>query len=106
MNSLELLGLVMLVVMLFVIFIGIPISLTLLFLALIFGYIGLGDVVFDLAYLQTIGMMKQDEFVPVPMFILMRYICHQPGLLERRFLAFLPLFAPVPCSLSLLSPHT
>ena len=57
----------MLLVMLGAIFIGIPISLTLLFLALIFGYIGLGDMVFDLAYLQIIGMMKQDEFVAVPM---------------------------------------
>jgi TRAP-type mannitol/chloroaromatic compound transport system permease large subunit len=36
--------------------------------------------VFDLAYLQTIGMMKQDEFVAVPMFILMGYICDQAGL--------------------------
>jgi tripartite ATP-independent transporter DctM subunit len=101
MNGLELLGLVMLVVMLFVIFIGIPISLTLLFLALIFGYIGLGDVVFDLAYLQTIGMMKQDEFVAVPMFILMGYICDQAGILERLFIAFRDLFAPVRGSLYL-----
>jgi tripartite ATP-independent transporter DctM subunit len=101
MNNLELLGLVMLVVMLFVIFIGIPISLTLLFLALIFGFIGLGDVVFDLAYLQTIGMMKQDEFVAVPMFILMGYICDQAGLLERLFVAFRDLFAPVRGSLYL-----
>jgi len=72
MNFLELLGAVMLLAMLFAIFIGIPISFTLLFLALIFGFIGLGSTVFDLAYLQTIGLMKQDEFVAVPMFILMR----------------------------------
>ena len=49
MNFLEALGAVMLLVMLFAIFIGIPISFTLLFLALIFGVIGLGSVVFDLA---------------------------------------------------------
>ena len=54
---------VMLVVMLAAIFIGLPISFTLLFLALIFGYIGLGASVFNLAYLQTFGLMKQDEFV-------------------------------------------
>jgi tripartite ATP-independent transporter DctM subunit len=95
MNGLEFLGIVMLVVMLFAIFIGIPISLTLLFLALIFGFVGLGDMVFDLAYLQTIGMMKSDEFVAVPMFILMGYICDQAGLLERLFIAFRDLFAPV-----------
>ncbi|HEX9397102.1 MAG TPA: TRAP transporter large permease subunit [Burkholderiales bacterium] len=101
MSGLEALGVVMLVVMLFAIFIGIPISLTLLFLALIFGYLGLGDMVFDLAYLQTIGMMKQDEFVAVPMFILMGYICDQAGILERLFVAFRNLFAPVRGSLYL-----
>jgi hypothetical protein len=69
----------MLLVMLGAIFIGMPISFTLLFLALIFGFIGLGSTVFDLAYLQTIGLMKQDEFVAVPMFILMGYICDQAG---------------------------
>jgi tripartite ATP-independent transporter DctM subunit len=95
MTGLEALGAVMLLVMLGAIFIGIQISLTLLFLALIFGFIGLGEMVFDLAYLQTIGMMKQDEFVAVPMFILMGYICEQAGLLERLFIAFRDLFAPV-----------
>ena len=57
----ELLGLVMLIVMLGAIFIGMPIAFTLLFLALTFGYVGLGRTVFDLAYLQTIGMMKQER---------------------------------------------
>jgi tripartite ATP-independent transporter DctM subunit len=99
MTGLELLGLVMLVVMLAAIFIGLPISLTLLFLALIFGYLGLGVRVFNLAYLQTFGLMKQDEFVAVPMFILMGYICEQAGLMERLFNAFRDLFAPVRGSL-------
>jgi len=39
--------------------------------------------------------MKQDEFVAVPMFILMGYICDQAGLMERLFIAFRDLFAPV-----------
>jgi tripartite ATP-independent transporter DctM subunit len=95
MDGLQFLGMVMLVVMLGAIFIGIPISFTLLFLALIFGFMGLGVTVFDLAYLQTIGLMKQDEFVAVPMFILMGYICDQAGLMERLFKAFWDLFAPV-----------
>ena len=42
MNGLQWLGMLMLVVMLFAIFIGIPISFTLLFLAIIFGFLGLG----------------------------------------------------------------
>jgi tripartite ATP-independent transporter DctM subunit len=101
MSGLEALGMLMLLVMLGAIFIGIPISFTLLFLALIFGFIGLGSTVFDLAYLQTIGLMKQDEFVAVPMFILMGYICDQAGLMERLFKAFRDLFAPVRGSLYL-----
>ena len=99
MTGLEFLGAVMLLVMLFAIFIGLPISFTLLFLALIFGYMGLGPRVFNLAYLQTFGLMKQDEFVAVPMFVLMGYICDQAGLMERLFKAFRDLFAPVRGSL-------
>src|SRR5688572_4168688 len=95
MTGLEFLGMAMLLVMLAAIFIGLPISFTLLFLALIFGYFGLGARVFDLSYLQTFGLMKQDEFVAVPMFILMGYICDQGGLMERLFTAFRNLFASV-----------
>jgi tripartite ATP-independent transporter DctM subunit len=101
MTGLEFLGILMLLVMLAAIFIGLPISFTLLFLALIFGYIGLGVRVFNLAYLQTFGLMKQDEFVAVPMFILMGYICDQAGLMERLFKAFRDLFAPLRGSLYL-----
>ena len=43
----EIVGLVMLVTLLGAIFIGFPISFTLLFLALVFGYLGLGDTVFS-----------------------------------------------------------
>jgi tripartite ATP-independent transporter DctM subunit len=101
MTGLEFLGAVMLLVMLAAIFIGLPISFTLLFLALIFGYMGLGARVFNLAYLQTFGLMKQDEFVAVPMFILMGYVCDQAGMMERLFKAFRDLFAPVRGSLYL-----
>jgi tripartite ATP-independent transporter DctM subunit len=57
--------------------------------------------VFDLAYLQILGLMKQDEFVAVPMFILMGYICDQAGLMERLFRGFRDLFAPLSGSLYL-----
>jgi tripartite ATP-independent transporter DctM subunit len=101
MTGLELLGLVMLLVMLGAIFIGLPISFTLLFLAGVFGYIGMGPRVLSLGYLQTIGIMKQDELVAVPMFILMGFICDQAGLMERLFRAFRMLLAPMRGSLYL-----
>ncbi len=95
MTGLTLLGMVMLVFMIFAIFIGFPISFTLLFLALTFGYFGLGHVVFDLAYFQTIGMMKEELLAAVPLFIFMGFITEQAGLMERLFSAFRMLLAPV-----------
>jgi tripartite ATP-independent transporter DctM subunit len=94
-----LLGLIMLIVMLGAIFIGIQISFTLLFLALTFGYFALGRVVFDLAYFQTIGMMKEELLAAVPLFIFMGYITEQAGLMERLFSALRMVLAPVRGSL-------
>ena len=101
MTGLEGLGLFMLILMIGVIFIGFPISFTLLILALVFGYAGLGQMVFDLAYLQTIGLMKMEELAAVPLFIFMGYLTEQAGLMERLFRAFRDLLAPVRGSLYL-----
>jgi len=96
MTGSELLGLIMLTVMIGVIFIGFPISFTLLFLAFTFGYFGLGGhTVFDLAYYQTIGMMKEELLAAVPLFIFMGYITEQAGLMERLFGALRMLLAPM-----------
>ena len=96
MNANEILGLVMLVSMLGVIFIGFPISLTLLFLAFVFGSIGIGpDQTFNLAYLQIWGTMKDDILPAVPLFIFMGYMTEQAGLMERLFIALRHLLAPV-----------
>jgi tripartite ATP-independent transporter DctM subunit len=92
-------GLVMLIVMIGAIFIGVPISFTLLFLALTFGYFALGDVVFSLAYFQTIGMMKEELLAAVPLFIFMGFITEQAGLMERLFSAFRMVLAPIRGSL-------
>jgi tripartite ATP-independent transporter DctM subunit len=94
-----LLGLIMLIVMIGAIFIGIQISFTLLFLALTFGYFALGRVVFDLAYFQTIGMMKEELLAAVPLFIFMGFITEQAGLMERLFSAFRMVLAPIRGSL-------
>jgi tripartite ATP-independent transporter DctM subunit len=95
MSGLALLGLVMLIIMLGAIFVGFPISFTLLFLALAFGYVGLGAMVFDLAYFQTLGMMKEELLAAVPLFIFMGFVTEQAGLMERLFVAFRLLLAPV-----------
>jgi tripartite ATP-independent transporter DctM subunit len=90
------LGLMMLVSMIGTIFIGFPISFTLLFVALLFGSIGLGhDLTFNLAYLQIWGTMKDDILPAVPLFIFMGYMTEQAGLMQRLFLALRALLAPV-----------
>lgn len=94
-------GLIMLLVLLGAIFIGVPISFTLLFLALAFGYFGMGATVFDLAYFQIIGLMKEELLAAVPLFIFMGFITEQAGLMERLFRAFRLLLAPVRGSLYL-----
>jgi len=102
MSIAEALGLVMLVGMVAVIFIGFPISFTLLFLALVFGGLGLGwEQTFNLAYLQIWGTMKDEIFPAVPLFIFMGYMTEQAGLMERLFGALRSLLAPVRGSLYL-----
>ena len=99
MTGLEFLGLAMLVVMIGAIFIGFPISFTMLFLAFAFGYFGLGPIVFDLAYFQTIGLMKEELLAAVPLFVLMGFVTEQAGMMERLFRAFRDVFAPIRGSL-------
>ena len=96
------LGLVMLVGMVAVIFIGFPVSFTLLFLAIIFGGLGLGwEQTFNLAYLQIWGTMKDEIFPAVPLFIFMGYMTEQAGLMERLFKALRSLLASLRGSLYL-----
>ena len=95
----ELLGAIMLGLMLVVIFIGFPISFTLLLLALIFGWLGLGDKAFYIMVFQTIGLMKEEVLAAVPLFIFMGYLMEQGGLMDRLFKGFQLLMGPIPGSL-------
>jgi tripartite ATP-independent transporter DctM subunit len=95
----EILGAVMLGLMIFVIFVGFPIAFTLLLLALVFGYAGLGNTVFYLMVFQTIGLMKEEVLAAVPLFIFMGYITEQAGLMERLFRVLQLVMAPLRGSL-------
>ena len=98
----EALGFLMLLGMIGVIFIGFPISFTLLFLALVFGGVGLGwEQTFNLAYVQIWGTMKDEIFPAVPLFIFMGFMTEQAGLMERLFGALRTLLAGVRGSLYL-----
>tara|TARA_Y100000593_G_scaffold86264_1_gene164651 strand:- start:3914 stop:5140 length:1227 start_codon:yes stop_codon:yes gene_type:complete len=75
----------MLVTMIAGIFIGIPVSFTLIFLALGFGYISMGDGVFNLAYYNLVGGLTNEVFMAIPLFIFMGYICEKAGLVDKLF---------------------
>src|SRR5210317_2346939 len=83
--SQELIGAIMIGVMLFAIFIGFPISFTLIFLGLVFGYWGFGKLVFYLMTLQFNMIMTESTLVAVPLFIFMGILMESAGLMERLF---------------------
>ena len=83
----EYIGLVMIACMLFAIFIGFPISFTLIFLGMSFGLWGFGELVFYLMTFQFSGVMLEQTLAAVPLFIFMGILMEQAGLMERLFRA-------------------
>jgi tripartite ATP-independent transporter DctM subunit len=99
--STEHLGLVLLGALLVGIFLGFPIAFTLIALAGIFGYIGLGPIVFDILFFQTLGTMQEEVLAAVPLFVFMGYILERSGLVERLFRGLQLTMGPVRGSLYL-----
>jgi tripartite ATP-independent transporter DctM subunit len=83
----EFLGLIQLGALLTAIFLGFPIAFTLIILAIVFGYIGFGGLVFDLMVIQTFGFMQEEVLAAVPLFLFMGYILERAGIIERLFKA-------------------
>ena len=81
----EILGLLMIGGMLGGIFIGFPIAFTLIFLGLVFGWIGFGNLVFYLLTLQFYGSMMEQTLAAVPLFVFMGIMMEQANLMERLF---------------------
>ena len=75
----------MLFTMIVGIFVGVPVSFTLIFLALGFGYAHVGLNIFDLAYYNLLGGLSNEVFMAIPMFIFMGYICERSGLVKDLF---------------------
>jgi tripartite ATP-independent transporter DctM subunit len=91
----ELLGFIMLAMMMVGIFVGFPIAFTLIILALIFGFVGLGPMVVDIMYFQTLGLMKETTFAAAPLFIFMGHLLQQAGMMQRLFKSFRLVLAPI-----------
>ena len=84
--SKEVIGIFMIGVMLFAIFVGFPISFTLIFLAFVFGAWGFGGkLTFYLQTFQFNGTMLDDQLVAVPLFVFMGILMEKAGLMERLF---------------------
>ncbi len=83
----EMLGVILIVFMFIALFLGFPISFTLIFLGFVFGYIGFGKVVFYLMTYQFFSVMMEQTLAAVPLFIFMGILMEQAGLMERLFQA-------------------
>ena len=82
----EAIGFIMIAVMLLAIFVGFPISFTLIFLGLVFGAWGFGPkLVVYLMTLQFNNVMLEQTLAAVPLFIFMGILMEQAGLMERLF---------------------
>ena len=97
----EILGFILVGVMLFAIFVGFPISFTLIFLGFVFGYLGFGKLVFYLMTLQFSMVMTEQTLAAVPLFVFMGIMMEQAGLMERLFSSFQMMLAKVKGSLYL-----
>ena len=78
---------------------GFPIAYTMLFAGLLFGFLGIGKLVFYLLTVQFYQVMSDTVQVAIPFFLVMGYLLEGAGLMERLFSAFQKLFARLPGSL-------
>lgn len=79
------LGLVSLLVAVFGVLLGYPMAFVFTFVALLFGYIGVGHQVFYLLTYQFFSLMTSVELAAIPLFLFMGYLLEQSGLMDRMF---------------------
>jgi tripartite ATP-independent transporter DctM subunit len=98
----EALGMLMLGLLIFAIFIGFPTAITLLALGFFFGWVGFGWVrVSDLMVSRAFFVMSNDVLIPVALFIFMGYIVERSGILDRLFRSIQVAMGPIRGSLAL-----
>jgi tripartite ATP-independent transporter DctM subunit len=98
----EALGMLMLGLLIFAIFVGFPTAITLLALGFFFGWIGFGWVrVSDLMVSRAFFVMSNDVLIPVALFIFMGYVVERSGILDRLFHSIQVAMGPIRGSLAL-----
>jgi tripartite ATP-independent transporter DctM subunit len=91
----ELLGVVMLALLCAAILIGFPTAFTLMALGIIFGYLGLGNNVFNLLVQRTYFVMTNEVLIAVPLFVFMGYVIERAGTLDRLFKSIQVALGPI-----------
>ena len=90
----------MLGAMLFSIFVGFPISFTLIFLGVVFGAWGFGlKLTTTLMTFQFYGSQMEQTLAAVPLFVFMGFMMEKAGLMERLFAAIQMMLARMKGSL-------
>ncbi len=79
------LGMVMLGSFILIVLLGFPVAFTLMAMGIGFGYMSLGDRVFDLLVQRTYAVMANDVLISVPLFIFMGYVIERANILDRLF---------------------
>ena len=95
------LGLLLLALFVVAISLGFPIAFTLMALGVFFGYLGMGDIIFNLLVQRTFGVMTNDVLISVPLFVFMGYIIERANILDRLFKSLQLAAGPVPAALAL-----
>ena len=96
----EIIGILLIGAMLFAIFVGFPISFTLIFLGVVFGSWGIGlKLTIFLMTLQFYQSMMEQTLAAVPLFVFMGFMMEKAGLMERLFAAIQMMLARMKGSL-------
>ncbi len=93
-------GVLMLCLFIFTIFLGFPIAFTLIALAVFFGYYAMGDNVFQLLVQRAFGVMSNDVLIAVPLFLFMGYMVERSNILDRLFRSLQVSAKHIPASLA------
>ncbi|QFR32620.1 TRAP transporter large permease subunit [Ancylobacter sp. TS-1] len=81
------LGILMLVLFLILLMLGFPIAFTLMALGVAFGYLSIGDGIFQLFVQRTYSVMANDVLISIPLFLFMGYVIERANILDRLFRA-------------------
>ncbi|BBK33744.1 tripartite ATP-independent transporter DctM subunit [Stella humosa] len=94
------LGVFMLALFVVAIMLGFPIAFTLMALGVGFGYMAMGDTVFQLVVQRTYSVMANDVLISVPLFVFMGYIIERANILDRLFKSLLLAASGLPGALA------